>query len=574
MNYTQILYRYLLRNSPLAVIALFLLVFGGIALQLLEPNILGRFVTSAQAGAKIESLLGIGLAFCVVAFGKQIIGILTAYLAGNVGWNATNALRNDLLMHMLSLDLEFFKDKTQGELLERVEGDVNILNNFFSRFALELLGNVLLLVGILTALTVTNWQLGAVMAAFTAFAVFALLRIRVFASRIWLALRDIAGRFYGFVGEVLVAREDIRSNGATSFAFTRFWSLVREWWPMERLSMLANAMTFSTPILVFAVGDALAFVLIFRLIQNHELTLGTAYSVFFYIVLLSRPIAAIRGQLQQLQRADAGIHRVRTLLGTQPRIVDGTIRHLPSNSLSVEFADINFAYEQESVLSNVTFELPAGRVLGVLGRTGSGKSTLARLLVRFLEPNSGVICIAGVPLYEMEISALREKIGMVTQDVQLFSASVRDNLTFFNSEVSDDRLWAALTELGLDGWVRLLPDGLDGLIDPSALSAGEAQLLALTRLFLQNPSFIILDEASSRLDRATEARLERALDSLLVGRTVVIIAHRLRSIARADDILILDAGRVVEWGTRLNLAANQNSRFANLVRVGIEEINT
>jgi len=224
------------------------------------------------------------------------------------------------------------------------------------------------------------------------------------------------------------------------------------------------------------------------------------------------------------------------------------------------------------VLHNLSFRLQAGRVLGLLGRTGSGKTTIARLLFRWYDPQEGEIRLGDVDLRRARIDALRARIGLVTQDVQLFQASLRDNLTFFDPAVSDEKLVATLEALGLTGWLARLPQGLDSPISGEALSAGEAQLVALARVFLKNPDLVILDEASSRLDPATEALLGQVLDRLLQGRSAVIIAHRLQTVDRADDILILEQGQAIEHGPLRQLAADPDSHFARLLRTGIEEV--
>jgi ATP-binding cassette subfamily B protein len=213
-------------------------------------------------------------------------------------------------------------------------------------------------------------------------------------------------------------------------------------------------------------------------------------------------------------------------------------------------------------------------VLGVLGRTGSGKSTLARLLTRLYDPVGGEVRLGGLPLPSVEVGDLRDRVGMVTQEVQLFRATVRDNLTFFDHRVPDERIWDVLFMLGLGDWAAGLEQGLDTVLETGSagLSAGQAQLLAFARIFLRDPGIVILDEASSRLDPATEVLIERAVDRLLDGRTGVIIAHRLATVERADDIVILEDGRVVELGERAALAADPSSRFARLLRTGLEEV--
>ncbi|MGE5776339.1 MAG: ATP-binding cassette domain-containing protein, partial [Chloroflexota bacterium] len=226
------------------------------------------------------------------------------------------------------------------------------------------------------------------------------------------------------------------------------------------------------------------------------------------------------------------------------------------------------------VLSDLSFQLKPGSVLGLLGRTGSGKTTLARLIFRLYDPKSGCIEINGADLRNLQLETLRGSIAIVTQDVQLFRASVRENLTFFDRSISDEKILATLNELELGDWYRSLPKGLDTQLETGSrsLSAGEAQLLAFTRVFLRDPGLVILDEASSRLDPATEQRLERAIDKLLQNRTAIIIAHRLGTVQRADEIMILDGGRVSEHGDRRQLAADANSRFHQLLQTGLEEV--
>jgi ATP-binding cassette subfamily B protein len=224
------------------------------------------------------------------------------------------------------------------------------------------------------------------------------------------------------------------------------------------------------------------------------------------------------------------------------------------------------------VLHDVSFHLAPGRVLGLLGRTGSGKTTLTRLLFRLYDPVAGTIRLGDTDIRDLAFADLRARVAVVTQDVQLFQASIRDNLTFFSPRIGDDQLETALRDLGLWEWV-LARGGLDAVLSSGGqgLSAGEAQLLAFARVFLKNPGLVILDEASSRLDPATERLLERAMRRLLQGRSAIIVAHRLGTVQRADEILILDGGHIAEQGPREQLAADSGSTFYRLLRTGMEE---
>ena len=293
------------------------------------------------------------------------------------------------------------------------------------------------------------------------------------------------------------------------------------------------------------------------------------------------------------------ITRVRELLQASSRLLEGTAL-LPDGPLSVEFRGVRFAYPgvpdevgeglasvqrtqdaltqvtpppRQAALEDISFCLQAGRSLGLLGRTGSGKTTIGRLIYRFYDPQQGRVCLGGVDLRQAELTSLRARVGLVTQDVQLLSGTLRDNLCVFQarSRVPDARLLKALESLGLARWLARFPEGLDTPLSDATLSAGEAQLVALARVYLKDPDLVILDEASSRLDPATESLLGRALDRLLAGRTALIIAHRLSTLERVDEVLILEEGRVVECGERAALVANPRSRLSALLRAGWEE---
>ena len=215
----------------------------------------------------------------------------------------------------------------------------------------------------------------------------------------------------------------------------------------------------------------------------------------------------------------------------------------------MEFDGVTFGYGDEPVLEDVSLRLEPGRVLGLLGRTGSGKTTMTRLLFRLYDPTSGVVRVGGEDIRRIPVAELRRHISMVTQDVRLFHGTVRDNLTFFDETIPDGRLLEVIDELRMGPWLLALPDGLDTrLLSEGGLSAGEAQLLAFARVFLQGSGVLILDEASSRLDRSTEQMIERAVDRLVRDRTVIVIAHHLATVRRCDEIVIMEHGRIVEQG--------------------------
>ncbi|TMF24966.1 MAG: ABC transporter ATP-binding protein [Chloroflexi bacterium] len=568
-----------------ALLAALLLV--SIALQLVGPQLLRYFIDGAIGGVAVETLALVALGYVVVALVTQLLTAWAQYVGEDVGWTATNALRADLALHCLELDLGFHNARTPGELIERIDGDVTALAAFFSRFVVNVLGNLLLLLGILLVVAGEDWRAGLALAVFAAVALFAMAGpLRNFAVKYWRQVREVSAQLYGFLGERLAGTEDIRSSGAEGHVMSGLARQHENWLVARWRAGFAGTVLWSSSMVTFALGNAVAFGVGAYLWSLGVITLGTVYLLFNYTDMLRRPIEQLRRQLEDMQRAVASVGRIDELLQTRSRLPEGRGVALPGGPLAVELDAVSFAYERTAaeattddfVLRDISLRLAPGRVLGLLGRTGSGKTTLARLLLRFYDPTSGAIRLGGVDLRDARLGEVRERATLVTQDVQLFAAPVRDNLTFFDRTVDDARIVAVIEQIGLGGWLRALPGraGADGVLDhemsATALSAGEAQLLAFARVFVRDPGLVILDEASSRLDPATERHVERAIDALLAGRTGIVIAHRLETVERCDEILILEGGRVVEHGARVALAGDATSRFADLLRTGLEPV--
>jgi ATP-binding cassette subfamily B protein len=577
----SLLWRYLLPHKR-KMIWLFMLLLANIGLQLLNPQILRRFIDSASAPVGNDLIWIAGL-FAGTAVLGNIASGLAAYVGEDVAWSATNALRSDLVRHTLGLDMSFHKAHTAGEMIERIDGDVTALSNFFSQFVVKVFGTFVLMAGVLATMFYEDWRIGLTMSVYALLVLLVLRRAKGVAVPHFKDQRQATADLSSFWEERLSGLEDIRSSGAEAHTLRMQTVLMRTVFSKSMRATFFGRFLFSSAIILFAIGNSAAIASGAALLGIGAITLGTVYLIFDYTGTLSSNLRMVTEQLDDLQRASAGIERVAELVAIRSGVQDSPLpRTLPaSHAARLQFEGVSFMYDDNDssadnalVLQDVSFELAPGKVLGLLGRTGSGKTTLTRLIFRFYDPVRGCVRIDDVDLRELRIGDLRRRVGLVTQEVQLFQASVRDNLTFFDASISDERIMAVLTELGLLEWLARLPKGLDSELESGAggLSAGEGQLLAFARVFLADPGLVVLDEASSRLDPATEQRIEHAVETLLRGRTALIVAHHLATVQRADDILILQDGRILEYGRRRDLAMRPDSRFAQLLRTGLEEV--
>lgn len=574
-DYYQLLERYL-RPQGRRVAMLAALIFGGIGLQLLSPQIVRTFIDIAQHGGATAALLRNATLYLTVTLVAQAVRLGAAYLTEDVKWRATNWLRNDLADHCMGLDMSFHNEHTPGSMIERIDGDITELSNFFSQFVLRVLANVLLLVGVLVMLYSEEWRIGLVFTLFSV-VVFVLMGGLVnFGTRYWVQEREASSQLFGGLEEWLAGTEDIRANGGVGYVLDRMQRFTYSLYRAGRMAFLAGNLMWGFSTLMFTLNLALALGLGAYFLAQGTISIGTVYLIMSYSNTLQRPVLQLARQFQDLQAATASIGRIRELFAIQPKVQSPPEPvAIPSGALSVTFDHVNFGYNAtDLILRDVDFHLPAGKVLGLLGRTGSGKTTITRLLFRLYDPTAGGIALGSHDLRTASLTDVRQSVGMVTQEVQLFQASVRDNLTFFDRSIGDAAIEEALNTLGLGGWLASLPQGLDTRLEGGGrgLSAGEAQLLAFTRVFLKNPGLVIMDEASSRLDPVTERLIERAIDRLLHNRTAIIVAHRLATVQRADRIMILSDGQIIEQGDRVALVAQPDSRFSQLLRTGMAEV--
>jgi ABC-type multidrug transport system fused ATPase/permease subunit len=541
-------------------------------LELVVPLLLQRFIDGTLAAEARSVLVAAAIAYLVAGVANQLFSGVTTYLGADIGWAATNRLREDLADHLLGLDMSFHTNTTPGEMIERIDGDVTAVAEFLSRFVVRLLGATLLLVGVIAVAWSRSPLMGVAYTLFVVLVLAIVWRMRNLAVDAAEQERETSALLYGFIEERLAAIDDIRANGAGASTMRRFVGVMRDYYFRTSAAWRKRTGFRVTINLVFWSGSALAIALGVWLVTTGRTSVGTAYLLYQYVLLIQSPIDQVTQQFSELQKAAGGIVRIDQYRAIESSLPAGGDRELPGGPLAITFEGVTFSYENHRILHGLTFELPPGTVLGLLGRTGGGKTTTTRLISRLYDPEGGVVRLGGIDLREVSDASLRRRVGVVPQDVQLFRASVRDNLTFFDHSRTDAELLADLDAAGLGDWVREL--GLSARLGAggSGLSAGESQLLAFARVFLQDPGVVILDEPASRLDPATELLVADAAERLFAGRTVVIIAHRLETVRMADEIMVIDGGRIVEHGPRGVLAETPGTRYAALLAAGGGEL--
>nr|WP_154958157.1 ABC transporter ATP-binding protein [Paenibacillus xylanexedens] len=549
------------------LILLVVLILGATVVQLWHPQILKQFIDKAMTKSPLEQLVQYLVIFLFLVLIGQVLNVVSNYTSKVIGYDSANKLRIDLIRHTSQLDMKFYNQYEQGKIIERAGGDVDALSNFFSSFVISFVANFLLIIGILSLLFRESTILGIAFSVFVIVALFLMNSLRKFVIPLWMKIMEAVDSFNTFILEHIASTEDVRSNGGRRYVFNKFFRVMQVWRRANVKGGLAGYLLFESTVLLFALGNTLALALSLYLWNTQSISIGTIYLIFAYTELLRNPIERIREQMEDFQSTEASIMRIKELLDTKSSILYQGREHLPHGPVEVEFKNVFFSYDEaEQTLSDISFVLQPGKRLGIVGKTGSGKTTLIRLLFRFYNPVSGHIKIANKEVGRYEIDNLRENIGYISQDIQLLNATVRDNLVFYNQAIPDKDIIRVLSQVGLGNWLEQLPNGLDTEIEPGALglSSGETQLFAISRVMLTKPKILILDEASSKLDPITEKKLEVVLEELFRDKTVLIIAHKLKTLEHVDEILMLNSGYVIEHGSRTELL-KQNSYYKTLV---------
>ncbi|MFG1800590.1 ABC transporter ATP-binding protein [Micromonospora carbonacea] len=526
--------------------------------------------------------LDLGVVWTVVAATAAVLVVTTTcgYLMMRrlftVSETALANVRTRAFRHVHDLSMLHQQSERRGSLVSRVTSDVDQITQFLQWGGVILIVNLGQLAVTTAVMLAYSWQLTLVVLAAFAPAVLVIRQLQRRLAGAYGVVRQRMGTLLGTIGESVVGAPVIRAYGISGRTARRLDAAIEGQQRAQQRAIRISIMGSSVGEL--AAGLALAGVVVLGVLLGADgtLSIGQLTAFLFLVTLFIQPVQIATEVLNEAQNAIAGWRRVLDVLDVAPDVADPGEqgRDLPSGPLDIRFAGVGFAYPGgPPVLHDVTLDIAAKSRVAVVGETGSGKTTFAKLLTRLMDPTDGAVLLSGVPLTEVRFASLRSRVVMVPQDGFLFDATVGQNVRFARPELTDAELTAAFTELGLADWLAGLPAGLDTPVGErgEALSVGERQLVALARAYVADPDLLVLDEATSAVDPATEVRLQRTLDAVTRGRTTLAIAHRLSTAEAADEVIVVDRGRIVQRGPHEELIRDPDSVYGLLHASWLEQ---
>ena len=537
-------------------------------LSVAGPAIIGFAIDRGIRAGSFEVLRFWTIIFLVTTIGEWITNRSRLRIMAFVGTKIVADMRSELFRHLHRLTLNFYSNYSVGRLMSRLIGDVGVLQDFVTWSITGLFRSVFNLVGIVIAMLLLSWQL-----ALVAFAVMPLMIIltnywRDRVRQAYRATRQRLALINGYLNESISGIRVTKSFTREELNFRHFDDLNQSFFDANVQATRLSAIFFPGVDFIGSLATALVVGVGGWLVLGDALTAGTLVAVVLYVERFFDPIRELAQRYNTFQATMAASERIFELLDLEPDLLDDPDAVvLPTIAGEVVFDDVSFAYSRDgrSVLHNINLTARPGERIALVGETGAGKSTIIRLLSRFYDVTGGALLIDGYDIRRVTSDSLRQQLGIVLQDTFLFTGSVADNIRYGRLEASDEEVTAASQAVGAHAFISRLPDGYDAEVgeNGSNLSVGQRQLVSFARALLANPRILILDEATSSVDTATERIIQQALDTLMEGRTSFVIAHRLSTIINADQIVVLDHGRIIEQGTHQELLARKG-RYFNL----------
>lgn len=553
---------YKFRFVLLVVLILLGAVLSPVMPLLIKYTIDGPITNGDYAGLSKMLMLMIGLLFT-----SSIFAFFNTYLAGWLGQNIIRDIRVQLYEKILSLKLRFFDETPIGRLVTRTISDIETLSNVFSSGFAAIAGDILQLLLIIGVMFYTDWRLSLISLSTIPFMLISTYIFKEKVKKSFNKVRNAVSNLNSFMQEQITGMSLVQIFNSEDISFKKFLEINKKHRHANIQSILYYSIYYPVVEVISALGVGLVVWYGAKEILNPDanVTFGTITAFIMFINQFFRPIRMIADRVNTLQMGIVSTDRILKVLDSDENIQNNGSITAPIKG-EVSFDKVWFAYKDENyVLKDISFNVKEGETVAFVGATGAGKSSIVNLLTRFYEINKGQIQIDGINVNDFEISHLRKEIGMVLQDVFLFSDTIRNNITLGDDSISDQQIIEAAKMVGVHNFIMQLPGNYDYNVMErgSTLSVGQRQLISFVRAMVQNPNIIVLDEATSSIDTESEELIQKAIEKLMKGRTAVVIAHRLSTIQKADKIVVVDKGRIVEMGTHEELLKNGNA-YANL----------
>ncbi len=548
-------------------------ILAGAALAPAIPLLIRHTIDGPVSAGNYAGLAKMMLIMIAVLVVQSLIQFVNTYLAGWLGQNIIRDIRIQLYQKIIHLRLKFFDDTPIGRLVTRTISDIETLADVFSEGIAAIAGDILQLVLIITVMFYTDWKLSLISLSTIPLMLISTYIFKEKVKKSFNVVRNAVASLNAFVQEHITGMSIVQIFNSEKIEYKKFVYINKEHRDANIKSIMYYSVYYPVAEVIAALGTGLVVWFGAKQMLSSEVSYGTVTAFIMFINIFFRPIRMLADRMNTLQMGIVSTDRIIKLLDSDEYTSnEGTYTtHLKGD---VQFKDVWFAYNQENyVLKNISFQVNPGETVAFVGATGAGKSSIINLLSRFYEINKGEILIDGVDIKEFELKRLREQIGVVLQDVFLFSDTIEKNITLGDTSISRENIMEAARLVGVHDFIMQLPDNYEYNVQErgATLSVGQRQLISFVRAMVQNPKIIVLDEATSSVDTETEELIQNAIGQLMKGRTAIVIAHRLSTIQKADKIIVLDKGRIMEEGNHEELL-EKDGFYANLYRMQYKEM--
>jgi len=541
------------------------------AARLAGPLVIRLGVDEGVVAGNLQMVTTATVMLVAVLAAQYVTQRVSIYSVAGVAERYLRSMRVRVFRHLINLDMGFFGRSKTGVLVSRMTSDIEALTEFANQGAVSVITSVLMVAGVTVAMFLVDVTLAFAVLALMPLLIAMSLIFRRYADRAYQAIREQIGQVLGALQEGISGVRVVQAYTQERAQSVEFGRVNQRYFEANLSAAKAIASYFPAVDFLASLGIALILFVGGSRVLDGNMSFGSLVAFLLYLGYFFEPIVQLSNVYNLMQAALAALSKLFGILDTEMalREAEDTVALVEPVRGDVSFRSVTFGYDPDTpVLHDLNLDIGRGERIAVVGETGAGKSTVAKLAVRFYDPTHGSVSIDGVDLRDLSFASLRRHVALVPQEGYLFGGTLRDNLAFAHPGISDEEIWAVCATMGIVDWVRSLPERLDTEVRErgSRLSSGERQLVALARALIADPAVIVLDEATSNLDPETEMRVETALSVLLEGRTAMVIAHRLQTARRADRVVLVNKGRIVEQGTHDDLIA-RGGAYARLSEV-------